>query len=116
METIDELRCAVFVNAEVVRTANGILVCPEAELLPKNHPWYASRKPPAPGWYNASIHGSPHSFRYWDGSVWSMDVLHPKWDLPYKWLEAKERKTYPNIKWRNVRPYRNGEEWDFLRD
>ncbi len=35
-----------------------------------------SGKPPAPGWYNASVRHDPRAWRWWDGKQWSV-VVYP---------------------------------------
>lgn len=111
---------AIFVKAEVVPELQGgysELSQGIAELT-RDRVW-RSGTPDKDGWYNASIHDSITAFRYWDGAVWGKDLAPSCWHNPQEWERAKDSKeplsNCLRIRWRNVKPYRDGIQWDFLR-
>lgn len=83
------------------------------------YPWRRDT-PKEPGWCNASVRSSLASFRYWNGSYWSEDVVRNDWEVPLRWQHVgRKRDTASSVNWpilwRNVKPYREGDDWEFLR-
>jgi len=67
----------------------------------RNYDHWNPGKPPALGWYNASMHCNKQTFRFWDGKQWS-DFAGVNYSLKNVASIAKTKIIPPNrICWRH---------------